>query len=176
MSTSTIPPIVVMGVSGSGKSTVGLDLAEELGASFIDGDDLHPPANKAKMAAGHPLDDDDRWPWLDAIGAVLATRDDQGYPPIVACSALKRVYRDRLRAAAPGTVFVHLHGSAELLSSRLGPRMHEYMPATLLGSQLDTLQPLDEDEEGVVVDIAPLPPEVTANAIAGLRTLLSSSA
>jgi carbohydrate kinase (thermoresistant glucokinase family) len=176
VTTTNFPPIVVMGVSGSGKSTVGLDLAEALGGAFIDGDDLHPPANKAKMAAGHPLVDEDRWPWLDSIGAVLTTRDDQGFPPIVACSALKRVYRDRLRAVAPGTVFVHLHGSPELLQSRLGPRLHEYMPATLLGSQIDTLEPLAEDEAGVVVDISPPPLEVTANAIEGIRTLLSRSA
>lgn len=164
-------PIIVMGVSGCGKSTVGFDLAEVLGRTFIDGDTLHPLANKGKMAAGHPLDDDDRWPWLDEVGKALATHDDQGLPPIVACSALKRVYRDRLRSQAPGTIFLHLDGSREILMSRLGPRTHEYMPASLLDSQIATLEPLADDEPGVVVDIAPPPLEVTANALAAIQAL-----
>jgi len=165
-------PIVVMGVSGSGKSTVGQALADALGRTFVDGDGLHSAENRAKMASGVPLTDEDRWPWLDAVGGVLASYDDQGKHPIVACSALRRAYRDRLRSVAPDIVFVHLHGSAALLTSRVGPRKHEYMPASLLASQLDTLEPLGPDERGVVVDIAPPPAEVTAaalEALAGLR-------
>lgn len=174
MTSTAFPPIVVMGVSGCGKSTVGFDLADALGATFIDGDNLHPLANKEKMASGHPLNDEDRRPWLDAISEVLATRDDQGMSPIVACSALKRVYRDRLRAKAPDAVFVHLDGSREILQSRLGPRRHEYMPASLLDSQLATLEPLGDDEAGVVVDIAPPPLEVTANTLEALHALVRS--
>jgi carbohydrate kinase (thermoresistant glucokinase family) len=161
-------PIVVMGVSGSGKSTVGQALADALGRTFVDGDGLHSAENRAKMASGVPLTDDDRWPWLDAVGGVLASYDDQGKHPIVACSALRRAYRDRLRSVAPGTVFVHLHGSPALLTSRVGPRKHEYMPASLLASQLDTLEPLAPDERGVVVDISPPPGEVTAAALEAL--------
>jgi gluconokinase len=161
-------PIVVMGVSGSGKSTVGLALADALGRTFVDGDGLHSPANRAKMASGVPLTDEDRWPWLDSVAGVLASLDDQGNHPIVACSALRRAYRDRLRAATPGIVFVHLHGSPALLASRLGPRKHEYMPASLLASQLDTLEPLQQDERGLVVDIAPPPAEVVAAALQAL--------
>jgi gluconokinase len=164
-------PIVVMGVSGSGKSTVGRALADAFGRTFVDGDGLHSPENRAKMASGAPLTDEDRWPWLDAVAGVLASYDDQGKHPIVACSALRRVYRDRLRAAAPTTVFVHLHGSQALLASRLGPRKHEYMPASLLASQLDTLEPLAPDESGVVVDIAPPAPEVVAAALEALAAL-----
>ncbi len=160
-----------MGVSGSGKSTVGQALADVLGRTFVDGDALHSPENRAKMASGVPLTDEDRWPWLDAVGGVLASYDDQGLHPIVACSALRRVYRDRLRSATPGTVFVHLHGSPALLASRLGPRKHEYMPASLLASQLDTLEPLGPDERGVVVDVAPPAPEVAAAALEALAGL-----
>src|SRR5688572_15692276 len=103
-----------MGVSGSGKTTVGQRLAEALGVRFADADALHPPANLRKMAAGIPLTDDDRWPWLDAVGAELA-----GGGVVVACSALRRAYRDRLRAAAPGARFVFLHGDRELLEQRM---------------------------------------------------------
>ena len=169
-----LPPIVVMGVSGCGKSTVGRDLALALGLTFVDGDDLHPLANRQKMAAGHPLDHDDRWPWLDAVGRVLATRDEDGRPPVVACSALKRSYRDRVRAAAPGAIFVHLTGSREVLLARIGVRVHEFMPATLLDSQLATLEPLAQDEPGVTVDIAPPPLEVTTAALAGIRELANT--
>ncbi|WP_240605981.1 gluconokinase [Planctomonas deserti] len=161
-------PIVVMGVSGSGKSTVGKAVADALGRTFVDGDGLHSPENRAKMASGVPLTDEDRWPWLDSVAGVLASLDDQGNHPVVACSALRRAYRDRLRAATPGIVFLHLHGSPALLASRLGPRKHEYMPASLLASQLDTLEPLAPDEQGVVVDIAPPPAQVTAAALQAL--------
>lgn len=148
--------VVVMGVSGSGKSSIGSALARRLGVPFVDADDLHPPANKLKMASGSPLVDADRWPWLDAVGAALAVEPSI----VVACSALRLSYRDRLRAAAPDAVFVHLHGDDALLSERLGARSHEFMPTTLLGSQLATLEPLEPGETGFVVDIAPSPEEI----------------
>ena len=141
--------IVVMGVSGCGKSSVGIALAEALGARFIDGDDLHPEANKAKMGAGIPLDDSDRWPWLDLVGQELAA----GSATVIACSALKRAYRDRIRTAAPNTFFVHLDGSREILAQRLGARTGHFMPVTLLDSQLAILEPLGSDEASVVIDI-----------------------
>ena len=146
--------IVVMGVSGCGKSSVGIALAEALGARFIDGDDLHPEANKAKMSAGIPLDDDDRWPWLDLVSKALAEPAPAGSTgTVIACSALKRSYRERILAGAPNTFFIHLDGSREILAQRLGNRTGHFMPATLLDSQLATLEPLDSDEPGAVIDI-----------------------
>ena len=150
--------IVVMGVSGCGKSSVGIALAEALGARFIDGDDLHPEANKAKMSAGIPLDDSDRWPWLELVSQALAeevveTSGGSFTGTVIACSALKRVYRERILAGAPNTFFVHLDGSREILEQRLGARSGHFMPATLLDSQLATLEPLGTDEPGVVIDI-----------------------
>ena len=160
-------PIVVMGVSGSGKTVTGIRLAAALGRPFVDADDLHPFANKQKMAQGIPLTDDDRWGWLDTVGARLAGRDRI----VVACSALKRVYRDRLRAAAPDAVFVHLHGSRQLLAERMGHRVHEFMPVTLLDSQLATLEPLQADERGVEVDVAPPLPDVVDNILTELKDI-----
>jgi len=142
-------PVVVMGVSGSGKTTVGAALADALGLRFVDGDALHPAANVAKMAAGIPLDDADRAPWLDAIGAVLAAG-----PVVVACSALKRAYRDRLRAAAPGLQLVFLDGDPALLASRMTARPGHFMPASLLDSQLATLERPESDEHALTADIA----------------------
>lgn len=142
-------PVVVMGVSGSGKSTVGAALADALGLRFVDGDALHSAANVAKMAAGIPLDDADRAPWLDAIGAVLADG-----PVVVACSALKRAYRNRLRAAAPGLQLVFLDGSPALLASRMTSRPGHFMPTSLLDSQLATLERPAPDEHALTADIA----------------------
>ncbi|HJV97711.1 MAG TPA: gluconokinase [Arthrobacter sp.] len=147
------PPLVVMGVSGCGKSTVGSLLGERLGVPFFDGDDFHPPANKAKMAGGTPLDDNDRAPWLAEIGAALATPAPGAGSRIIACSALKRRYRDVLRSFAPDLVFIHLSGEAATISGRLSGREHEYMPSSLLASQLATLEPLGPDEAHIVADI-----------------------
>ena len=139
--------VVVMGVSGSGKTTVGSALAQRLGLRFVDADSLHPAANVEKMAAGIPLTDDDRWPWLDAVGAVLADG-----PVVVACSALRRVYRDRLRVAAPDVAFVYLHASRELLEERMTHRTH-FMPVSLLDSQFATLEPPAPDEHAISIDV-----------------------
>ena len=161
--------IVVMGVSGCGKSTVGDLLARQLKVDFLDADDLHPAANKQKMAGGTPLTDEDRWPWLAIVGAAMKAETDAGSSVVVACSALRRVYRDALREAAAGPVFfVHLHGTKELLASRLGARKGHFMPTTLLDSQLATLEPLQDDEQGVVLDVVDTPEELTAAAVAAL--------
>ncbi|MEW1834932.1 gluconokinase, GntK/IdnK-type [Microbacterium sp. NPDC079995] len=141
------PRVVVMGPSGSGKTAVGAALAVDLGVDFVDADDLHPAANVAKMEAGHPLDDDDRTPWLDVVGRTLA--DAPGL--VVACSALARRYRDRIRAAAPDVRFVELLVSSEELDRRMRSRQH-FMPPALLASQLSTLEHLEADEPGVAVE------------------------
>jgi gluconokinase len=160
------PVIVVMGVSGSGKSTVGGLLAERLGVPYAEADDFHPAANIAKMSAGRPLDDADRAPWLDAIAGWIAGRGDRG--GVVSCSALRRRYRDRLRAAAPGLIFVHLDGPPELIASRLAARMRHFMPAGLLDSQLEALEPLAADESGAVIPIDGGPQQIAERALAAL--------
>ena len=142
-------PIVVMGVSGSGKSTVGSALAQRLRVPFVDADTLHPPANIDKMAHGEPLDDDDRYPWLEKVGEWLADHRAGG---VASCSALKRAYRDRLRAHCPRVEFLFLSGSPTLIGSRLATRSGHFMPAALLRSQFDALEPLGTDEAGVTVD------------------------
>lgn len=167
------PAVVVMGVSGSGKSTVAAGIAAGLGLHFIDGDGLHPAENVARMRAGTPLRDEDRWPWLDRIGACLADRAQWPEGVVIACSALKRAYRDRIRAAAPGVRFVFLDGPPELIGARMTSRVGHYMPATLLESQLRTLEPPGDDEpDALRVDIA-LP--VDAVIAAALRSLESVS-
>lgn len=143
-------PIVVMGVSGSGKSTVGAALAQRQRLPFADADDFHPEANIAKMSAGEPLNDDDRRPWLDAIGEWLAGHPDGG---VMSCSALKRKYRDQLRGHCPEAEFVHLAGSPEVIGRRQASRPGHFMPASLLASQFATLEPLEPDEGGVVIDV-----------------------
>jgi len=145
------PLLVVMGVSGSGKSTVGAAIAQRLRVPFADADDFHPPANVAKMSAGTPLDDDDRWPWLEAIGEWLAAHDALG--GVMSCSALKRRYRDQLRHHAQSTTFLHLDGSHEVIAARQASRPGHFMPASLLHSQFATLEPLAPDERGVVIDV-----------------------
>jgi gluconokinase len=148
--TDTLPPIVVMGVSGSGKSKVGAALAQRLRVPFADADAFHPEANVAKMAAGEPLTDDDRYPWLEAIGEWLAEHGDGG---VISCSALKRKYRDQLRAHCPRIEFLHLSGSPELIARRVAGRTGHFMPASLLKSQFEMLEPLGADEDGVTIDV-----------------------
>ena len=143
-------PIVVMGVSGSGKSTVGAALARRLGVPFADADAFHPQSNIAKMAAGEPLTDADRYPWLAAIGSWLAQHADGG---VMSCSALKRSYRDQLRSHCPRIEFLHLTGSPELIASRQAGRSGHFMPSTLLKSQFAALEPLGPDELGIAVDV-----------------------
>jgi gluconokinase len=142
---------VVMGVSGSGKSTVGAALAQRLGVPFADADDFHPEANIAKMTAGEALDDDDRRPWLEAVGRWLAEHDSTG--GVMSCSALKRSYRDQLRHHAPRVELVHLHGTREVIARRQASRPGHFMPSSLLDSQFATLEPLAPDEHGVVIDV-----------------------
>lgn len=161
--------VVVMGVAGTGKTTIGPLLAARLGVPYAEGDDFHPQANIDKMSAGIPLDDDDRWPWLDAIGGWAHGR--AGLGGVVSSSALKRSYRDRLRAAAPGIVFVHLTGSRQLIEDRMTHRQGHFMPTALLDSQFATLQPLQADERGVAVDVSGSPEEITARAVAALDDL-----
>jgi gluconokinase len=144
------PLLVVMGVSGSGKSTVGAALAQRLAVPFVDADDLHPAANIAKMTRGEALDDADRGPWLEIIGRWLA---DHPHGGVVSCSALKRKYRDQLRDHAHDVAFLHLQGSREVIARRQASRPGHFMPASLLTSQFATLEPLEADEHGVVLDI-----------------------
>ena len=153
--------VEVMGVSGSGKSTIGQPLAERLGFPFLDADEFHPPENVAKMAAGTPLTDADRWPWLALLNAKLKNEENA----VLACSALKQSYRDALSRGLADCRFVHLSGSLELIRARLAERKHRYMPASLLESQFATLEP---PAGALAVDIAQ-PPERCVDAIvAGL--------
>jgi gluconokinase len=164
--TSSHPVIAVMGVSGTGKSTVGVLLAERLGVPFEDGDDLHPPGNIAKMTAGIPLSDADRLPWLDAVGAWASAHTATGC--VIACSALRRAYRDRLRAAAPALRFVHLSVDRDTLAARMAARIGHFMPVALLDSQLATLEPLQPDEPGVTLDASRPPGAVAEDALRAL--------
>jgi len=155
-----------MGVSGSGKSTIGEGLAAALELPFVEGDELHPEANRRKMAAGIPLDDADRGPWLDAVAGVL-----EGDPVVVACSALKRRYRDRLRRAAPDLVLIYLHGTAEVLSARIEGRKGHFMPASLLQSQLDALEEPGPGEEVLQFDVGLHPDEIVELAVERLERM-----
>ena len=140
-----------MGVSGSGKSTVGAAVAQRLRVPFADADDFHPAANIAKMSAGHALNDDDRRPWLETIGDWLAERCGSG--GVMSCSALKRTYRDQLRQHCPEVEFLHLAGTPEVIARRQSSRPGHFMPASLLASQFETLEPLAADENGVTIDV-----------------------
>ncbi|WP_406214713.1 gluconokinase [Streptomyces canus] len=166
---STPKVVVVMGVAGTGKTTIGPLLAARLRVPYAEGDDFHPPANIAKMSAGTPLTDEDRRPWLDAIGSWAHGRAELG--GVVSCSALKRSYRDRLRAEAPGVVFVHLAGDRSLIEDRMSHRQGHFMPTALLDSQFATLQPLQEDEAGVAVDVSGSPEEIAGRAAKTLAEL-----
>jgi gluconokinase len=150
-----VPLVVVMGVAGSGKSTIAAGLAQKLGVDFIEGDSLHPQANVNKMAGGVPLTDDDRWPWLEAIGDRIEAERVAGQGVVVSCSALKHIYRDCLRKQVNGRVrFVMLDGSKELIAARMLGRKGHFMPQSLLDSQLATLEKPGPDEDAVVLDIA----------------------
>jgi carbohydrate kinase (thermoresistant glucokinase family) len=153
--------VLVMGVSGAGKTTIGRLLAGRLGSRFIDADDHHPAANIAKMAAGIPLDDQDRWPWLDALN-VLAKREENA---VLACSALKEAYRQRLLAGITDARIVYLHGTKAVIASRLAERKHRYMPASLLDSQLATLEP---PQHAISIDVAADPAECVAQILSFL--------
>lgn len=153
MSTTPHPPlVVVMGVSGCGKSTVGAALAQRLGVPFADADEFHPAPNVTKMAAGVPLTDEDRAPWLTTVADWLAAHAGTG--GVVSCSSLRRHYRDVLRGGAAHTVFLHLDGDRDVLAGRVTGRPGHFMPASLIDSQLATLEPLEPDEVGQALDVA----------------------
>jgi gluconokinase len=160
--------LVVMGVSGSGKTTVAELLAKKLSWPFMEGDRLHPPANVEKMRQGIPLTDADRAPWLDRIGEELKSWAAEGRSGVLTCSALKRAYRDRIRSARPDVRFVYVKGSQTLIKARVAVRHHEYMPASLLRSQFDTLEEPTPDEPVVTVDAGGSPDIEVAAVIAAL--------
>ena len=164
--------ILLMGVSGCGKSTVGPLLAEKLGGLYVEGDDLHPPANKEKMGSGTPLQDEDRWPWFENINHAVAGELQAGHQPVVvACSALKRSYRDHLFShyAKGEAALVYMRGDYDLIADRLTDRDHEYMPASLLKSQFDTLEEPGVDESPLVISIAGDPPDIAASLAVRFR-------
>lgn len=163
------PPrrVIIMGVAGCGKSSVGAGLAQVLGATYEDGDDLHPQANIDKMSAGIPLDDEDRAPWLDMIGQRLKAAQS---PLMIGCSALKRSYRDRIRTAAQNEVwFLHLSGTRAVIEARMSRREGHFMPVSLLDSQFAALEPLESDEQGQAIDIN----QTMAQVIAASRAVLT---
>ena len=160
--------VVVMGISGVGKSAVGGVLATQLEVPYSDGDDHHPASNIAKMAAGRPLNDDDRRPWLRRIGQWLVDHESTG--GVISCSALRRAHRDVLVSHAPRVVFLHLVGERELILARMQEREH-FMPPALLASQEATLEPLEPDERGVVLDITDAPDRIVDRFLAKARTL-----
>ncbi len=159
--------VVVMGVAGCGKSSVGEAVAAKLAASYLDGDDLHPAANIAKMSAGTPLNDADRAPWLDLIGAKLGSTRT---PLLIGCSALKQAYRDRIRAGANADVwFLHLAGDRAVIENRMSQRTGHFMPVSLLDSQFAALEPLSRNEQGAAIDIDQTFDRVVASAVAALE-------
>ena len=155
-----------MGVSGAGKTTIGQALAKQLGWRFIEGDDFHPAGNVAKMASGVALGDADRWPWLDRLNRELARLEEQGVSAVLACSALKESYRQRLTAGVKEFEFVYLHGDFDLIRRRVAQRKHRYMPATLLESQFAALEP---PRDAIAVDVATDVPESVAAIAARLE-------
>ena len=159
------PLIVVMGVAGSGKTTIASGLAETFGVPFVEGDSLHPPANVKKMASGIPLTDDDRWPWLEAIGERMEVERVTGHGVVVSCSALKHIYRDCLRKCVHGRVqFILLDGSHALISDRMKKRKGHFMPPALLDSQFATLERPGADEDATILDISHTIPSLLAEA------------
>ncbi|MFC5983206.1 gluconokinase [Knoellia sp. p5-6-4] len=160
--------VVVMGVSGSGKTTVAHGIAAATGLLFAEADDFHSRASVEKMRAGIPLEDEDRWPWLGDLAAWMAERAAEGRSTVIACSALRRVYRDVLAAGPPTLDFVHLDGHVEVIRDRMSSRAGHYMPASLLDSQVATLEPLQPDESGIELDVSLPPEELVAQAVRGL--------
>jgi gluconokinase len=160
--------IVVMGVSGSGKTTLARGIADRMHWRFQEGDDLHPPANVAKMAHGEPLTDDDRWPWLDAVGRWIDAQEADAASCVVTCSALRRAYRDVLTAGRPQVRFCHVTADSDLVRHRVELRRGHYMPPSLLPSQLATLKPLGDDEPGVTVSAVGDPADVLDRALRAL--------
>ena len=156
------PALIVMGVSGAGKSTVAAAVAQRADAVFLDADDFHPASNVAKMAAGTPLADADRWPWLEAVGDEIASRTGAGERVVVACSALKRAYRDAILGRRAGVRLVYLKGEKELIAERMAARLDHFMPPALLDSQFATLEEPAADERALVVPVSPQPGEVVA--------------
>ena len=161
--------VVLMGVAGVGKSSVMEALAKRLSWPTLEGDSLHPPGNVAKMAAGTPLTDDDRAPWLEAVARWIGDRERERSSSIVTCSALRRPYRDVLRRGHPSVWFVHLIAPVAELEARIGKRKGHFMPSSMLASQLATLEPLGRDEPGSTVDATPAPAVIAAQIIAALR-------
>lgn len=157
--------LVVMGVAGSGKSTVAGLLAHRLGWPYAEADEFHPPRNVARMAAGIPLTDDDRWPWLEALRDWLSEQATQGHSTVVTCSALRRAYRDVLRQAAGQVRFVHLHGDHRLIAERVTRRSGHFMPAALVASQFQALEPLGADEDGLTVGVDAAPEEIARQVV-----------
>ena len=164
----SIPPIVIMGVQGSGKSTLGGLLAARLNIPFIDGDDLHSAKNKEWMASGRSLSDAQRLPWLRSVGESLATGAGSG-GVVVACSALKRGYRDLLREYAPAMFTVFAQGDIDLIRARIEARDHEFMPLSLLKTQFDDLEERQDDEFGLTVDISNSPERVVDSIVTDIR-------
>jgi gluconokinase len=167
-----LPVLVFMGISGSGKSTVAGIVAGRLGWDLEEGDGLHPPANVAKMSAGTPLTDEDRWPWLDLVAAWIREHTDAAVPGVITCSALRRSYRDRL--TGEHVIFVHLAGTRDTIGRRITARTDHFMPAGLLDSQLSALEPLEPDENALVVDIGPHPNELADEIIDRLHLSVAS--
>jgi gluconokinase len=166
------PPVVslvVMGVSGSGKTTIATEVARRLGWDFTEGDDHHPAANVEKMRAGHPLDDDDRRPWLEELARWIGAHEAEGRSCVLTCSALKRRYRDILRDGHPSVWFAHVSGSEELITDRVSHRQGHYMPATLVPSQFADLEPLQPDEPGRVIPAVGSPGKVVDELLAELQ-------
>jgi carbohydrate kinase (thermoresistant glucokinase family) len=166
---------VVMGVSGSGKTTIGRALARELGAEFLEGDTFHPAANIAKMSRGEPLTDADRWPWLDRLAEELARARTEGRKIVLACSALKRIYRDRLRRGAPALSLIYLKGGMALIRRRLEARKGHFMPPGLLQSQFAALEEPGPDESPTVIDVTP-PMDILMGQLPRLAEASPSSA
>ena len=166
---SGVRQVVVMGVSGVGKSTVAKGLSTLMRWPFAEGDAFHPEANLAKMSSGQPLTDEDRWPWLRTIGDWMSQEIAAGRSGIVTCSALRRAYRDLLREGRPEVVFCHLAAEEDLVANRIGARQDHFMPPSLLHSQYDTLEPLEPDEPGVEVSVDGSAAEVLARAVAALQ-------